>query len=54
MFEKLWRLATLDVGIDLGTANVVVHVKGRGVVIRQPSVVAGIRPAAPALSAARW
>lgn len=40
MFEKLWRLTTLDVGIDLGTANVVVHVKGRGVVIRQPSVVA--------------
>ena len=40
MFEKLWRLATLDVGIDLGTANVVVHVRGRGVVIRQPSVVA--------------
>ncbi len=40
MFEKLWRLATLDVGIDLGTANVVVHVKGKGVVIRQPSVVA--------------
>ncbi len=40
MFEKLWRMATLDVGIDLGTANVVVHVKGRGVVIRQPSVVA--------------
>jgi len=40
MFEKLWRLATLDVGIDLGTANVVVHVQGKGVVIRQPSVVA--------------
>ena len=40
MFEKLWRLATLDVGIALGTANVVVHVRGRGVVIRQPSVVA--------------
>ncbi|KKU04761.1 MAG: Rod shape-determining protein MreB [Candidatus Collierbacteria bacterium GW2011_GWB1_45_35] len=40
MFEKLWRLATLDVGIDLGTANVVVHVRGKGVVIRQPSVVA--------------
>lgn len=40
MFEKLWRMATLDVGIDLGTANVVVHVKGKGVVIRQPSVVA--------------
>ena len=40
MFEKLWRLATLDVGIDFGTANVVVHVRGKGVVIRQPSVVA--------------
>jgi len=40
IFEKLWRLATLDVGIDLGTANTVVHVRGKGVVIRQPSVVA--------------
>ena len=40
MFEKLWRLATLDVGIDMGTANIVVHVRGKGVVIRQPSVVA--------------
>jgi rod shape-determining protein MreB and related proteins len=40
MFESLWRLATLDVGIDLGTANTVVHVRGKGVVIRQPSVVA--------------
>jgi len=40
MLEKIWRLATLDVGIDLGTANTVVHVKGKGIVIRQPSVVA--------------
>ncbi len=40
MFEKIWRLATLDVGIDLGTANTIVHIKGKGVVIRQPSVVA--------------
>lgn len=40
LFEKFWRLATLDVGIDLGTANTVVHVRGKGVVIRQPSVVA--------------
>lgn len=40
MFEKFWRLATLDVGIDLGTANTIVHVRGKGVVIRQPSVVA--------------
>ena len=40
LFEKFWRLATLDVGIDLGTANTVVHVHGKGVVIKQPSVVA--------------
>jgi len=40
IFEKLLRMATLDVGIDLGTANTIVHVRGKGVVIRQPSVVA--------------
>ncbi len=30
----------LDIGIDLGTANVLVHVKGKGIVLREPSVVA--------------
>ncbi|NBI30589.1 rod shape-determining protein MreB [Chengkuizengella marina] len=29
-----------DIGIDLGTANVLIHVKGRGVVLNEPSVVA--------------
>lgn len=29
-----------DIGIDLGTANTLVHVKGRGIVVREPSVVA--------------
>ena len=29
-----------DIGIDLGTANVLIHVKGRGVVLDEPSVVA--------------
>ncbi|AQT85063.1 MreB-like protein Mbl [Paenibacillus larvae subsp. larvae] len=29
-----------DIGIDLGTANVLIHVKGRGVVVNEPSVVA--------------
>lgn len=29
-----------DVGIDLGTANVLIHVKGRGVVLNEPAVVA--------------
>lgn len=29
-----------DIGIDLGTANVLIHVKGRGVVLNEPAVVA--------------
>lgn len=29
-----------DIGIDLGTANTLVHVKGKGIVLREPSVVA--------------
>lgn len=31
---------TRDLGIDLGTANTLVYVKGKGVVLREPSVVA--------------
>ena len=30
----------MDIGIDLGTANVLVNVRGRGIVLREPSVVA--------------
>ena len=30
----------MNIGIDLGTANVLVHVEGKGVVIQEPSVVA--------------
>ena len=29
-----------DIGIDLGTANTLVYMKGRGIIIREPSVVA--------------
>jgi rod shape-determining protein MreB len=29
-----------DIGIDLGTANVLVHIKGKGIVVNEPSVVA--------------
>ena len=31
---------SMKIGIDLGTANVLVYVTGRGIVIREPSVVA--------------
>lgn len=34
------NLFAKDIGIDLGTANTLVHVKGRGIVVREPSVVA--------------
>ena len=32
--------AGTDIGIDLGTASVLVYVKGKGVVLKEPSVVA--------------
>ncbi|MBS7345016.1 MAG: rod shape-determining protein [Caryophanon sp.] len=33
-------LSSNDIGIDLGTANVLIHLKGKGVVLNEPSVVA--------------
>ena len=32
--------SSMDIGIDLGTANVLVYVRGKGIVLREPSVVA--------------
>jgi len=40
MFNKLLGKFSKDVGIDLGTATTLVYVKGRGIVINEPSVVA--------------
>lgn len=40
MLDSLFGLVSRDVGIDLGTANTLVHVRGRGIVISEPSVVA--------------
>jgi len=40
MLDRILAYVSTDIGVDLGTANTVVHVKGRGIVIRQPSVVA--------------
>lgn len=39
-FKWLLGLFALDIGIDLGTANTLVHVKGKGIVINEPSWVA--------------
>lgn len=40
MFDKLFSYFSHDIGIDLGTANTLVWVKDKGIVIREPSVVA--------------
>ncbi len=40
MLNKLLRLFSEDIAIDLGTANSLVYVRGRGIVIQEPSVVA--------------
>lgn len=39
-FEQLKRLISNDIGIDLGTANTLVYLRGKGIVINEPSVVA--------------
>ena len=43
-FKKLRKINfnffTSDLGVDLGTANVLIYVEGKGVLVREPSVVA--------------
>jgi rod shape-determining protein MreB len=38
--SKLWSLFSNDMAIDLGTANTLVYIKSRGIVLNEPSVVA--------------
>ncbi|MBB3172822.1 rod shape-determining protein MreB [Endobacter medicaginis] len=40
MFSRLLGFMSADMAIDLGTANTLVYVKGRGIVLAEPSVVA--------------
>ncbi|MEC8957018.1 MAG: rod shape-determining protein [Nitrospinota bacterium] len=40
MLNFFWNLFSNDLAIDLGTANTLVNVKGQGIVLREPSVVA--------------
>jgi len=40
MFGRLFGIFTDDIGIDLGTANTLVYVEGKGIMIREPSAVA--------------
>lgn len=40
MHDRLLRSLSDDIGIDLGTANTLVYVRGRGIVLNEPSIVA--------------
>ena len=39
MLKKFYKMFSNDIGIDLGTANTLVYLKGHGIVINEPSVV---------------
>ena len=41
-FDRLFGFFSRDMGIDLGTCNTLVYVRGEGVVLCEPSVVAGL------------
>lgn len=38
--SRIWSMLTNDMAIDLGTANTLVYIKGKGIVLNEPSVVA--------------
>ena len=40
MLNKLFGFWSKDIGIDLGTANTLVYVRGKGITINEPSIVA--------------
>ncbi|MDH5682345.1 MAG: rod shape-determining protein, partial [Spirochaetota bacterium] len=40
ILDNLFGMFSNDMGIDLGTANTLIHVKGEGIVLSEPSVVA--------------
>jgi rod shape-determining protein MreB len=40
LFSRLFRLPSNDMAIDLGTVNTVVYMRGKGIVLNEPSVVA--------------
>ena len=40
MFKRVRGLFSNDLSIDLGTANTLIYVRGKGIVLNEPSVVA--------------
>jgi len=37
---SFWSLFDSDLAIDLGTANTLIHVRGKGILLNEPSVIA--------------
>lgn len=40
VLDSIWEIFTYDLGMDLGTANTIVYLRGEGIVVSEPSVVA--------------
>jgi rod shape-determining protein MreB and related proteins len=40
ILDSVWEIFTYDLGMDLGTANTMVYLRGEGIVVSEPSVVA--------------
>ena len=40
LFSRMFSFLSQDMAIDLGTANTLVYMKGKGIVLNEPSVVA--------------
>ena len=40
MFQSLFGMISNDIAMDLGTANTLIYMKGKGIVLNEPSVVA--------------
>lgn len=40
IFDKIYKMMSNEIGIDLGTANTLVYLGGKGIVVNEPSVVA--------------
>ena len=54
LLEALRNMFTCDIGIDLGTANTLVYMKGRGIIIREPDVLQEVRSSVRILVLWRW
>jgi len=40
MAFSLWKIFNSDLAIDLGTANTLIHIKEKGILLNEPSVIA--------------